>query len=142
MDFTQPIEDIVEEIAKYVVDLYVDEDDIREIVQYCRENGIATKSDFENECTGRGLLRHRWLNFLMDGAFQYIHAKVIYLEDGIDILNTTNAWSGWNRYFSLYGQAYDVSELGEMVLKYKFEEYGGYDAIIDNLYSLIEDDLN
>ena len=49
MDFTQPIEDIVEEIAENVIRLRIDDYAIERIVQHCRENGIVTESDFIKE---------------------------------------------------------------------------------------------
>lgn len=141
MDFKQRIEDIIADIVEDVIDRYVDEDDIREIVQYCRENGITTKSDFAYKCDEGGFLRDL-LDTLDDGVSQYINDEVIWYEDGVDILNSTNTWDGWDYYFDIYGPADNVSALGVMVLNEKFVEHDGYDAIIKELYSRIEDGLN
>lgn len=141
MDFTQPIEDIVEEIAEYVIDLRIDDYAIERIVQHCRENEITTKSDFVKECNRPGIMKY-YFSVLKDGAFQYIHARSIDIDYAIDILNTADGWTNWHYYFRDYGRyANDVIELAQMVLNYKFKEYGGYDVLLDNFYNYIEDYL-
>ena len=140
MDFTQPIEDIVEEIAENVIRLRIDDYAIERIVQHCRENGIVTESDFIKECNRPGILKY-YFSVLKDGAFQYCHAKIIHNDHAIDICNNVNGWANWNQYFHEYGIAYDLVQLAHMVLDSKFKEYGGYDILLDNLYNLIEDYL-
>lgn len=138
MDFDQPIEDIIEELVEDIVDEYIDDDEMEKIAKYCRKNGITTKSDFEDKCYGRGLLG-KWMNVLRKGIDETIESTVIYHEDGIDILNSTNTWSGWSHYFKNYGMIDDVATLGAIVLREKFEEYGGDEVIIDDFYSHVED---
>lgn len=139
MNFKQRIEKIIEDIAESVVDMYVDADDIKEITKYCRENGITTESEFTENCHEGGFLGD-WIDNLRDEVFQFIGDHVIYYSDGIDILDSTNTWSGWDYYFDIYGPADNVATLGAMVLEQEFEENGGYDALIEELYSYIGDD--
>ena len=144
MDFKQRIEDIIEEIVEAVVDMNIGTDDIREITKYCRENEITTKSEFADKCDEGGFLRDL-MDTLGDEVTEFIGEHVIYYSDGIDILNSTNTWSGWDYYFDIYGPADNVAALGAMVLHEKFEENDGYDALIEELYSYIgeeEDDYD
>ena len=136
MDFKQRIEDIIAEIVEDVVDMNIGTDDIREITKYCRENGITTESEFTEKCHEGGFLGD-WIDNLRDEVFQFIGDHVIYYSDGIDILNSTNTWSGWDYYFDNYGPADNVAALGAMVLLAEFEENYGYDALIEELYSYI-----
>ena len=140
MNFKQRIEKIIEDIAESVVDMYVDADDIKEITKYCRENGITTESEFTENCHEGGFLGD-WIDNLRDEVYQFIGDHVIYYSDGIDILDSTNTWSGWDYYFDIYGGPADnVATLGAMVLEQEFDENGGYDALIEELYSYIGDD--
>lgn len=139
MDFKQRIDDVIEEIVEGVVDMNIGTDDIREITKYCRENGITTESEFTEKCHEGGFLGD-WIDNLRDEVTQFIDDHVIYYSDGIDILNSTNTWSGWDYYFDIYGPADNVAALGAMVLLTEFEENYGYDALIEELYSYIGDE--
>lgn len=139
MDFKQRIDDVIEEIVEDVVDMNIGTDDIREITKYCRENGITTESEFTEKCHEGGFLGD-WIDNLRDEVTQFIDDHVIYYSDGIDILNSTNTWSGWDYYFDIYGPADNVAALGAMVLLTEFEENYGYDALIEELYSYIGDE--
>ena len=139
MNFKQNIDYVIEEIIEDVVDMNIDTDDIREITKYCRENGITTESEFTEKCNEGGFLGD-WIDNLRDEVTEYIGEHVIYYSDGIDILNSTNTWSGWDYYFDNYGPADNVAALGAMVLLAEFEENYGYDALIEELYSYIGDE--
>ena len=139
MNFKQNIDYVIEEIIEDVVDMNIDTDDIREITKYCHENGITTESEFTENCHEGGFLGD-WIDNLRDEVTEFIGEHVIYYSDGIDILNSTDTWSGWDYYFDNYGTADNVAALGAMVLLAEFEENYGYDALIEELYSYIGDE--
>lgn len=134
------VSDLFKDTASTVISDYIDDDERDEIIQYCNDNGIKTESQFKNECYNGGLVD--WIDNFREYVYEIIDNSVIYYSDATDAIHDIGIYDDWNDIFREYGTPNSISQLAAILQTYEFEEYGGYDALIAELYADIEDDLN
>lgn len=134
------VSDLFEYTVETIILEYIDDDERNEIIQYCNDNGIKTESQFENECYNGGLVD--WIDKFRDYVYETIDSSLIYDSDAIDAINDIGITDDWNNIFREYGTPNSLAQLAAILQTYEFEEYGGYEALIAELYATIKDDLN
>lgn len=135
------VSDLFESTVETVISDYIDDDEKDEIIQYCNDNGIKTESQFKKECFNNGFLGD-WMDKFRDYVYEIIDNSIIYYSDATDAIHDIGIYDDWNDIFREYGTPDSLAQLAAILQTYEFEEYGGHEAIIAELYANIEDDLN
>lgn len=135
------VSDLFKDTVSTIISDYIDDDERNEIIQYCNDNGIKTESQFEQEYFNGGFIGD-CIDKFRDYVYEIIDNSIIYYSDATDAIHEIGIYDDWEKVFREYGAPDSLLQLAAILQLYEFEEYGGYEALIAELYADIEDDLN
>lgn len=131
-------------VLNVVFDECFDGKDIDNIIDYCKNNGIKTESQFKNECIRDGNVLNEIVSKYDEMGYDEIQTYTdmpynVALKIITDIGD--GYYDNWDKYFSYHGTPKDISGLAVILLSAEYDSWG-FDALVKEVYDYIKDDLN